>query len=221
MFTGIVEGVGRLRSRDGTRFVIEAELPGDELRIGDSLAVSGCCLTVVEGGPSWWGFDVSAETLRRTTLGALSPGAGVNLERPLRLSDRLGGHLVQGHVDAVGVVTSAAPDLGVELSPQLSRYVVEKGSIAVDGCSLTVVQVSTGSFQVAIIPHTAAVTTLGTLSRGDHVNLELDVVAKYVARLLDPVVTPEAERAAQRSSAGGAPGQHGPASTDERAHGAP
>ena len=186
MFTGIVEGTGLVRSFEASRLLIEATLPGDDVGIGDSVALSGCCLTVVDRGPSWFGFDVSGETLERTTLGVLSPGDRVNLERPVRLSDRLGGHLVQGHVDGVGVVRSPAPELAVELSSELSRYVVEKGSIAVDGCSLTVVEVRTGLFRVAVIPHTAAITTLGTVSEGDRVNLEVDVIAKYVARLLDP-----------------------------------
>jgi riboflavin synthase len=186
LFTGIVEGTGLVQSFEASRLLIEATLPGDDVGIGDSVALSGCCLTVVERGSSWFGFDVSAETLERTTLGTLSPGDRVNLERPVRLSDRLGGHLVQGHVDGVGVVRSSAPELAVELSSELSRYVVEKGSIAVDGCSLTVVEVRKDLFRVAVIPHTAAVTTLGTVLEGDRVNLEVDVIAKYVARLLDP-----------------------------------
>jgi riboflavin synthase len=202
VFTGIVEATGIVRAMEAApsptdgRLVVEATLADDDLRTGDSVAVSGCCLTVVERGPSWWGFDVSAETLARTTLGALAPGDRVNLERPVRLSDRLGGHLVQGHVDAVGVVRAPAPELAVELPPDLARYVVEKGSIAVDGCSLTVVEVSTDTFRVAVIPHTAAVTTLGTASGGDRVNLEVDVIAKYVARLLEPVATTTTDRGA-------------------------
>lgn len=196
MFTGIVEATGVVRAMEPTRLMVEASLPDDDLRTGDSVAVSGCCLTVVDRGPSWWGFDVSAETLARTTLGGLAPGDRVNLERPVRLSDRLGGHLVQGHVDGVGVVRAPAPELAVELSPDLARYVVEKGSISVDGCSLTVVEVSTDTFRVAVIPHTAAVTTLGTVSRGDRVNLEVDVMAKYVARLLEPLAKTTTDRAA-------------------------
>lgn len=195
MFTGIVEATGVVRATEPTRLMVEASLPDDDLRTGDSVAVSGCCLTVVDRGPSWWGFDVSAETLARTTLGGLAPGDRVNLERPVRLSDRLGGHLVQGHVDGVGVVRAPAPELAVELSPDLARYVVEKGSISVDGCSLTVVEVSTDTFRVAVIPHTAAVTTLGTVARGDRVNLEVDVMAKYVARLLEPLAKTTTDRA--------------------------
>lgn len=195
MFTGIVEATGVVRATEPTRLMVEASLQDDDLRTGDSVAVSGCCLTVVDRGPSWWGFDVSAETLARTTLGGLAPGDRVNLERPVRLSDRLGGHLVQGHVDGVGVVRAPAPELAVELSPDLARYVVEKGSISVDGCSLTVVEVSTDTFRVAVIPHTAAVTTLGTVARGDRVNLEVDVMAKYVARLLEPLAKTTTDRA--------------------------
>jgi riboflavin synthase len=177
LFTGIVETMGRVSRLEWPRLVVEGELAGDDLSRGDSVAVSGCCLTVVERGRSWWGFDVSGETLARTTLKTLSAGDPVNLERPLRLADRLGGHLVQGHVDGVGVVSSPAPELAVELPTRLARYVAEKGSIAVDGCSLTV---------VAVIPHTAAVTTLGRRKPGDQVNLEVDVIAKYVARLVEP-----------------------------------
>ena len=196
MFTGIVEAMGVVRAIEPTRLLIEASLPDDDLRTGDSMAVSGCCLTVVDRGPSWWGFDMSPETLARTTLGDRAPGDRVNLERPVRLSDRLGGHLVQGHVDGVGTVRAPAPELVVELPPDLGRYVVEKGSIAVDGCSLTVVEVSTDTFRVAVIPHTAAVTTLGTVSSGERVNLEVDVIAKYVARLLEPVAGASADRGA-------------------------
>jgi riboflavin synthase len=186
LFTGIVEGTGLVRAFEGSRLLIEGALADDDVRIGDSVAVSGCCLTVVERDASSWGFDVSGETLERTTLGALTPGDRVNLERPVRLTDRLGGHLVQGHVDGVGVIRAPAPDLDVELASGLSRYVVEKGSIAVDGCSLTVVEARTDSFRVAVIPHTAAVTTLGAVSVGGRVNLEVDLMAKYVERLLDP-----------------------------------
>ncbi|MBO0893474.1 MAG: riboflavin synthase [Acidimicrobiales bacterium] len=202
MFTGIIEATGVVRAMEPPRsptdgrLYLEEALPDDDLRTGDSVAVSGCCLTVVDRGPSWLGFDVSAETLARTTLGGLAPGDRVNLERPVRLSDRLGGHLVQGHVDGVGVIRAPAPELAVELSPELARYVVEKGSIAVDGCSLTVVEVSTDTFRVAVIPHTAAVTTLGSVASGDRVNLEVDVIAKYVARLVEPVATAATDRGA-------------------------
>lgn len=184
MFTGIVEELGRLRARDGGRFVIEAREVLDGLRIGDSVAHNGVCLTVVETGDGCYAVDAVDETLSRTNLGDLRPGDPVNLERPIRLADRLGGHLVQGHVDAVGEVVAPAPDLQVRVSEPLLRYVVEKGSITVDGCSLTVVRVLPDGFTVAIIPHTAAVTTLGRRRAGDRVNLEVDMIAKYVERLL-------------------------------------
>ena len=185
MFTGIVEELGRLRSRYGGRLVVEASLVLDDLKVGDSLAHNGCCLTVVEVGDGSYAVDAVDETFRRTTLGDLEPGDPINLERPIRLSDRLGGHLVQGHVDAVGIVRSAAPSLEVGLPSDLRRYLVEKGSITVDGCSLTVVKVLADSFTVAVIPHTTAVTTLGRKGPGDRVNLEVDMVAKYVERLLE------------------------------------
>ena len=185
MFTGIVEELGRLRSRAGGRLVVEASLVLDDLKVGDSLAHNGVCLTVVDVGAGCFAIDAVEETFRRTNLGDLRPGDPVNLERPVRLSDRLGGHLVQGHVDGVGVVRSPAPSLEVGLPADLRRYVVEKGSITVDGCSLTVVKVLADSFTVAVIPHTTAVTTLGTRAPGDRVNLEVDVVAKYVERLLE------------------------------------
>src|SRR3954447_2348968 len=184
MFTGIVEELGRLRSRDGGRFVFEAELVLEDAKIGDSISHNGCCLTVVEMGPGWYAVDAVDETLARTNLGDLQPGDPVNLERPVRLADRLGGHIVQGHVDAVGEIVEPAPDLRVRMPSELLRYVVEKGSITVDGCSLTIVEPLADGFTVAVIPHTAAVTTLGSKSTGDRVNLEVDMVAKYVERLL-------------------------------------
>ncbi len=199
MFTGIIEELGRLRDRDGSRFTFEAELVLDDAGIGASISVNGCCLTLVDQGPGWWSADVVAETLDRTTLGDLTAGEPVNLERPVRLADRLGGHLVQGHVDAVGQVTAPAPQPSGSLRPSaplrssllsvrapeaVHRYLVEKGSVAVDGCSLTVARVDDDGFAVAIVPHTAAVTTLGRRRPGDRVNLEVDVVAKYVERFV-------------------------------------
>ena len=184
MFTGIVEELGRLRSRHGGRFVFEAALVLEDAKVGDSISHNGCCLTVVDIGEGWYAVDAVGETLSRTNLGDLQPGDPVNLERPVRLSDRLGGHIVQGHVDAVGEIVRPAPDLEVRLPPDLARYIVEKGSITVDGCSLTVVEAREGSFTVAVIPHTAEVTTLGGKGPGDRVNLEVDMVAKYIERLL-------------------------------------
>jgi riboflavin synthase len=184
MFTGIVEELGSVAARDGSRLRIAAERVIVGAQLGDSTAVNGCCLTVVALGEGWWEADVSDETFARTSLGRLQPGDPVNLERPVRLEDRLGGHLVQGHVDAVGVVVRPAPDLRVRMAESLLRYVVEKGSITVDGVSLTVVEVLDDGFTVALIPHTAAVTTLGTRRPGDEVNLEVDIIAKYTERLL-------------------------------------
>ena len=189
MFTGIVEELGEVVSFDDDVLRIAAKRVLEDAEIGASIAVNGCCLTVVALGPdptspAWWEADVSHETLRRTTLGSCAPGAPVNLERPVRPQDRLGGHIVQGHVDAVGEVVERVPDLRVRMPRELLKYVVEKGSITVDGVSLTVVDVLDDGFTVAVIPHTADVTTLGRRSPGDAVNLEVDVTVKYVERLL-------------------------------------
>jgi riboflavin synthase len=185
VFTGIVEELGRLRARDGGRLVIEAPVVSQDARVGDSIAVNGCCLTVTGQGPDWWAADAVDETLSRSNLDRLAPGDPVNLERPVRMSDRLGGHLVQGHVDAVGTILEPAPALRVSAPPAVLRYVVEKGSITVDGVSLTAVEVTSDSFSVAIVPHTARVTTLGHKGAGERVNLEVDVIAKYTERLLN------------------------------------
>lgn len=188
MFTGIVEEMGSVRSIDtgdgGARLVISAATVLDDARVGDSIAVNGCCLTVVELGPGWWAADAVRETLSRTDLGSLVPGDPVNLERPVVAGGRLGGHIVQGHVDGVGTVVQAAPDLRVQASPEIMPYLVEKGSVTVDGISLTVVSVIDDSFTVAVIPHTMEVTTLGRRKAGDLVNLEVDLIAKYTERLL-------------------------------------
>lgn len=184
MFTGIVEEVGRVRRREGGYFEIEADAVISDAELGDSIAVDGCCLTVVELGPGWWAAEAVVETLGRTTLGRLQVGDLVNLERPLRLSDRLGGHVVQGHVDATGTVSAPAPSLRITTPTHLLRYVVEKGSIAINGVSLTVVRVFADGFEVALIPHTAEATTLGRKVVGDQVNLEVDIMAKYTERLL-------------------------------------
>ena len=202
MFTGIVEELGSVVSLVGPRVRLAARSVLDGVGLGDSIAVNGCCLTVVDWGDDWWEADVSEETFKRTSLGSLSPGDPVNLERPVRLSDRLGGHLVQGHVDAVGEVVDGVPDLRVRMPADLTRYVVEKGSITVDGVSLTVVDALSDGFTVAVIPHTAAVTTLGSRSPGDPVNLEVDVMAKYAERLLVAQL--------ERATTGGAPTDGGP-----------
>ena len=184
MFTGIVEELGRVVARDDGRFTFEAKVVTEDAAVGDSIAVNGCCLTVVALGNDTWEADAVAETLSRTNLDDLRPGDPVNLERPVRAQDRLGGHIVQGHVDAVGTVVTAAPDLRVRIPSTLLRYVVPKGSITVDGCSLTVVDTFDDGFTVAVIPHTAEVTTLGLRAPGDRVNVEVDIVAKYIERLL-------------------------------------
>lgn len=194
MFTGIVEELGTVRHvtavGDGTdataRLTISAATVLDGAAIGASIAVNGCCLTVVEIGDGWWATDVSRETLDRTVTGALATGDVVNLERPMALGDRLGGHLVLGHVDAVGEIVEPAPDLRVRIPRHLLRYLVEKGSVTVDGISLTAFDLVDDTFRVAVIPHTAAVTTLGHKGAGAPVNIEMDVLAKHVERLLEP-----------------------------------
>jgi riboflavin synthase len=198
MFTGIVEGTGTVAAlavaADGAGARLEVEAPwlAGDLRLGESVAVNGCCLTVATPAAAGFAADLVAETLRRTALGGLATGARVNLERPMALGGRLGGHLVQGHVDGVARVIDRTPgalgeEVRVELPPDLERYVVEKGSIAVDGVSLTVAGVGPGWFAVALVPHTLEVTTLGDRRPGDPVQLEVDVVAKYVERLVRPM----------------------------------
>jgi riboflavin synthase len=205
MFTGIVEGTGRVVTLAvapggaGARLEVEAPWPAGTLAAGDSVAVDGCCLTVAAATPTGFAADLVAETLRRTALGRLAAGDRVNLERPLALGGRLGGHLVQGHVDGVARVlerqaAGEGRELRVELPEALARYVVEKGSIAVDGVSLTVAGVGQGWFAVALVPHTLATTTLGERGPGDPVHLEVDVVAKYVERLVQPWSRQEAGR---------------------------
>ncbi len=184
MFTGIVEELGKVESFDGQRLRIQARTVLEDVHLGDSIAVNGCCLTVVANSTDWWEADVSQETLDRTSLRGIEAGSPLNLERSVKLQDRLGGHLVQGHVDAVGEIVQPVPDLQVRIPSHLLRYVVEKGSITVDGVSLTVVQPLADGFTVAVIPHTAAVTSLGHKGPGDLVNIEVDVMAKYVERLL-------------------------------------
>ena len=193
MFTGIIEELGRVRGikggREGARLTIEARGILADIRRGDSVAVNGVCLTVTEHTETAFAVDVMAETLAKTNLGRLRRGARVNLERALRLGDRLGGHLVTGHVDGVGTIVGRerqgiATVFAVRAPQEVARYLIPKGSVAVDGISLTVVNVMGDIFTVSIIPHTAALTTLGFKQPGDTVNLEADVVGKYVARLL-------------------------------------
>jgi riboflavin synthase len=196
MFTGIVQAVGRIATAqamsDGLKLTLDAATLGlSDLGVGDSVAVSGCCLTIVSIDQTKLTFDVSAETLRCTAR--LDRPGPVNLEKALRLSDRLGGHLMSGHVDGVGIVTRferAASDgenveLEIEAPADLARFIASKGSIAVDGVSLTINAVAGRRFSVNLIPHTLAVTTLGSLASGARVNLEVDMIARYVARLHD------------------------------------
>lgn len=189
MFTGIVEELGQVTACPPGRLTVQGPLVTGDARPGDSIAVNGVCLTVVELADGGFTADVMPETLRRTTLGELRPGDPVNLERAATPTTRLGGHLVQGHVDGVGTLQRRHPgpdwhDLRFALPRSLSRYLVEKGSIGVDGVSLTVVAVGDDWFEVSLIPTTLELTTLGRRQVGDRVNLEVDVVAKHVERLL-------------------------------------
>ncbi|MEU7102527.1 riboflavin synthase [Streptomyces longwoodensis] len=193
MFTGIVEELGEVTAvetlDDACRFRLRGPVVTDGAKHGDSIAVNGVCLTVVEHEGDEFTADVMAETLNRSSLGALTVGSRVNLERPTAVGARLGGHIVQGHVDGTGEIVARTPSehweiVEISLPAHLSRYVVEKGSITVDGISLTVVEAGTDRFTVSLIPTTLALTTLGRKQPGDPVNLEVDVVAKYVERLL-------------------------------------
>lgn len=193
MFTGIIEHAGTIEAiqvrEDGARLVVNAGPLADHSRLGDSVAVNGVCLTVVDPQIGCLSFDVVLETLARTSLGALKEGSRVNLERPLRAGGHLDGHIVQGHVDDTAVLESVAPEgngyrLRYRPAPDLLRYVVEKGSICIDGISLTVAALGDDWFEVAIIPHTWEVTNLRERQPGDRANIEVDVLAKYVERLL-------------------------------------
>lgn len=193
MFTGIVEELGLLRAvrsgADSARLIIEAKKVLEDIRLGDSIAVNGVCLTAVSVGDGVWAADVMAETLKKSNLGALKAGDRVNLERALRLSDRLGGHMVSGHIDGVGTITrlekrDIATLVTIRAPAEVMRYIISKGSVAIDGISLTVVDFNPESFQVSLIPHTARLTTLGFKREGDTVNLEGDLIGKYVEKLL-------------------------------------
>ncbi len=187
MFTGIVEELGKVGSRDGSRLRINSSVVLEGSNLGASIAVNGCCLTVVAtDGSTYWDADVSEETYSRTNLGSLQAGDVVNLERPMALGERLGGHIVLGHVDAVGHVVSSAPDLVIRIPRDLMHLIVEKGSVTVDGISLTAFDLTADTFRVAVIPHTTSVTTLGVRKPGDAVNIEMDVLAKHVERLVEP-----------------------------------
>ena len=188
MFTGIVEELGRVAERSGSRLRISAQTVLDGSKVGSSIAVNGCCLTVVEINQNSWMTDVSDETFSRTNLGSLKVGDAVNLERPMALGDRLGGHLVLGHVDAVGEIVSEVPNLVVRIPRNLMHLIVEKGSVTVDGISLTAYDLTVDTFAVAVIPHTTEVTTLGMRKVGDKVNIEMDMMAKHIARMSSPAI---------------------------------
>jgi riboflavin synthase len=186
MFTGIVEELGTVVAVTADRLTVRGPLVTSDATYGASIAINGCCLTVVALDGDTFTADVMAETFKRTSLGSLAPGDRVNLERPVRADGRLGGHVVQGHVDATGTIEERTPDgvVTVAIPGDLARYVVEKGSIAVDGVSLTVVEAGDAAFTVSLIPATLELTTLGRKGSGDPVNIEVDVLAKHVERLL-------------------------------------
>ena len=196
MFTGIITDLGVVKAVEApdsatadARFVFATGYDTAAIPAGASIACSGACLTLVDKGAGWFAADVSGETLARTTLGEWQPGTPVNLERPLKLGDELGGHMVSGHVDGVAVVRERRAEQGslrltVQAPPELAKFIASKGSVALDGVSLTVNEVAGAAFGVNIIPHTAEVTTLGARQPGDRVNLEIDMLARYVQRLL-------------------------------------
>jgi len=193
VFTGIVEELGTLlgirHGADSARLIIGAEKVLEDVQVGDSIAVNGVCLTVVQFNSREFTADVMPETLAKTNLGALKPGDRVNLERALQLGDRLGGHLVSGHIDGVGIITriqrrDIASLVTIRAPEEVMRYIIKKGSVAIDGVSLTVVDFQPESFEVSLIPHTAHATTLGHKKVGDAVNLEADVIGKYIEKLI-------------------------------------
>ena len=191
MFAGIVEEVGRVVEAKQDRLVIQAAAVREGIRVGDSVNINGACLTAVDVEDNRFTVDVTPETLRRTNLGLLKPGDAVDLERALSVADRIGGHIVQGHVEATGKVISVKPDgdslvMRFQAPPQVMRYVVNKGFIAVDGISLTVVDRDSSSFSVSVIPYTRDYTVLGDRQAGDQVNLETDIVARYVEQFVKP-----------------------------------
>lgn len=195
MFTGLIEDTGRVagfrRQNEAGVLIIETGLPTGEIALGDSVAVNGACLTVTEKNAGSLTFDVSPESMSRTSIGSVRNGSRVNLERALRLGDRLGGHIVSGHIDCVGQLSrseerSGNHQLYFSLPPEHARYIVEKGSVTIDGISLTVNSVTRDGFSVNIIPHTYTVTTLSQLRTGGQVNIETDIIGKYVERLTAP-----------------------------------
>ncbi len=206
MFTGIIEGFGTIRNirptGQGSRFAIEADFHLDRVKIGDSIAVNGACLTAVSLKDRLFEVDVAPETIRRTAFATTHIGARVNLERALRLSDRLDGHIVSGHVDGIGTIVSKerqanAVIVNISVDEHLSRYMIEKGSVAVDGISLTINAISDGTFTLSIIPHTADITSIGFKAPGSIVNIETDLVGKYIEKFL---MTPKTDHATKRST---------------------
>jgi len=196
MFTGIVEELGVVAKISNNAMTVQASKVTEDLKLGDSIAVNGTCLTAVNFSRTEFSVDLSPETMRRTSLGQLSEGSPVNLERALLASDRMGGHIVQGHVDSTGRVMSSKVDgdsiiFRIRVPKRLNPYIVEKGFIAVDGISLTVVKRGASSFTLAVIPYTLKNTNLASVSIGDRVNLEADILAKYVENLLDRKYGPE------------------------------
>jgi riboflavin synthase len=213
VFTGIVEELGEVTAvedlGDSCRFTLRGPVVTEGAKHGDSIAVNGVCLTVVEHGDDWFTADVMAETLNRSSLGALAAGSPVNLERTVAVGGRLGGHIVQGHVDGTGTIVERKASehweiVKIQLPAGLTRYVVEKGSITVDGVSLTVVDAGPDYFTISLIPTTLALTTLGSKGPGDPVNLEVDVLAKYVERLLGAQERPVTAAAAPAQALPGA-----------------
>jgi len=191
MFSGIVEELGTIKSFDGQHLAVSCGTVLEDLRVSESIAVNGACLTVIETGPNAFVVETVPETLQRTNLGELAPGTPVNLERAMRYGGRVGGHLVQGHVDGTASVATLTPDgnstrVGFKASERIMRYVVEKGFIALDGASLTIVERSNDAFSIALIPYTRDHTTFGTRRPGDRVNVEIDITAKYLERLAAP-----------------------------------
>jgi riboflavin synthase len=202
MFTGIVEELGTIRkiatAKDGARLEVSAKTVLSDAKSGDSIAVNGVCLTVVDYAADWFAADVSAETLRRTSLKQARTGSRVNLERAMAATSRFGGHIVQGHVDGTGEFLEAKAAgngwaVRIGFPPELARYIVEKGSITVDGISLTVAALGADWFEIAVIPHTWNVTNLSSLARGATVNLEVDIIAKYVERMVGAYSVPSKE----------------------------
>ena len=202
MFTGIIEELGTIRriasARDGARLEVSARTVLTDARLGDSISVNGVCLTIVDKSSDWFAADVSAETLRRTSLKRAKTGSHVNLERAMAATSRFGGHIVQGHVDGTGEFLEARASgdgwvVRVGFPAELARYIVEKGSITVDGISLTVAALGDTWFEIAVIPHTWKVTNLGSLERGAAVNLEVDIIAKYVERMMTHLKEPKSK----------------------------